>query len=136
MLNRRTLTARSLAQKSAELAIATPQVMAHRLTRMALAGPVLSARDQREFHRMSTEKAAAFTQAWQAMGWHALQTQSRWWKAMVPTAGTLKPTGWLTASMAAARMQHDALTMMNQGLQPVHRKAVANAKRLRRTPLK
>src|SRR5438128_1971363 len=52
-----------------ELAFAVPQVVAHRLTRMALAGPVLSARDRREFHGMGQEKVHAFWQSWFAMGW-------------------------------------------------------------------
>ena len=58
---------KSLTKKSAELAVAVPQVVAHRLTRMAIAGSVLSERDRKEFDLMVAEKQAAFTQAWQAM---------------------------------------------------------------------
>jgi hypothetical protein len=36
-----------LARQATELAMAVPQVMAHRLTRMALAGATPSARDRR-----------------------------------------------------------------------------------------
>jgi hypothetical protein len=39
MANRRTRKSKSLALKSMELAAAVPQVVAHRVTRMALAGP-------------------------------------------------------------------------------------------------
>ena len=51
-----------------ELSMAVPQVISHRLARMALSGPVLSPRDQREFTRMVVEKEVAFSQAWLTMG--------------------------------------------------------------------
>jgi hypothetical protein len=57
----------SLLAKSAELAIAAPQVIAHRVTRMAIAGPTLSARDRKEFQLMVAEKMAGFGEAWSAM---------------------------------------------------------------------
>jgi hypothetical protein len=129
-------SATSLAKRSTELAIATPQVMAHRLTRMALAGPVLSARDRHEFQRMHAEKTTAFTESWQAMGWHAWQNQQRWWKAMMPLLSAPSPHAWWPTTAAAARLQNEALAMLNQGLAPVHRTAVANAKRLQRTKLR
>ncbi len=129
-------SATSLAKRSMELAVATPQVMAHRLTRMAVAGPILSTRDRREFHRMHAEKGVAFSQAWQAMGWHALQTQQRWWAAMMPSWRGPTSAAWLTPTKAAASMQNEALSILNKGLAPVHRTAVANAKRLRGTKLR
>ena len=55
---------RSIATKTAELAVAVPHVVFHRVTRMALAGPVPSARDRKEFQLMVEEKKAAFSQAW------------------------------------------------------------------------
>jgi len=42
--------------KLAELGVAAPQVVSHRLTRMALAGPALNARDRKEFTGMVVEK--------------------------------------------------------------------------------
>ena len=53
--------------KSAELAWATPQVVAHRLGRMAASGPIPSARDSAEFTRMWSEKVTAFNDSWAAM---------------------------------------------------------------------
>jgi len=44
------------ALKLAGLGFAAPQVIAHRLTRMALAGPTMSARDRKEFTGMVVEK--------------------------------------------------------------------------------
>jgi len=83
--------AKSITTRAAELAVAAPQVVAHRVARMAVAGPALSERDRKEFKLMVAEKQAALTQAIQAMA-----------KVMAP----------------------------------VHRKAVANAKRLARTRLR
>jgi hypothetical protein len=49
MLPARKPNKKSLIAKAAELAFAVPQVVAHRVTRMALAGPSLSDRDRKEF---------------------------------------------------------------------------------------
>jgi hypothetical protein len=49
--------------QAAELLVAAPQVVAHRLGRMALSGPRPSVNDRREFHRMGAEKVAAFGEA-------------------------------------------------------------------------
>src|SRR4030095_13287642 len=59
--------AHSVAHHSAAIALTAPQVVAHRLVRMALSGPVLSARDRREFTRMGAEKVAAVYESWDAM---------------------------------------------------------------------
>ena len=60
MASRKARGSRSLAVKAAELAFAVPQVVVHRIIRMALSGPELSARDRKEFERMVAEKNAAF----------------------------------------------------------------------------
>ena len=51
---------KSLLSKAAELAFAVPQVVAHRVTRMAIAGPSVSERDRMGFQRMGAEKITAF----------------------------------------------------------------------------
>ncbi len=71
MARRRTRKSKSIAAKSMELAIAVPQVVAHRVTRMALAGPRLSDRDRKEFQMMVMEKQTAFAQAWVAWPWRS-----------------------------------------------------------------
>ena len=122
----------SLALKSAELAIAAPQVMAHRLTQIANAGHAPSAGDQREFQRMFSEKGSAFVESWFAMGWQMLRAQqammmsvwqSMWW-----------PTLWgrPIARSLGSQMQRAGWSIAGRGLAPVHRTAVANAKRLSR----
>ncbi len=65
----------SLSAKTTELALAVPQVVAHRLLRMAHAGPHLSARDRKEFARMIAEKNSAFGESWNAMALQMLQSQ-------------------------------------------------------------
>jgi hypothetical protein len=120
MTTRRRSTTR-LSRQAGELALAVPQVVAHRLTRMALAGPTLSARDRKEFHGMGQEKVVAFWQSWFGMGWAVLQM---WQKA------------WLAGLMGARAPAVDLNRIWSQGLAPVHRKATANAKRLARTSLR
>lgn len=110
-----------LARQGAELAFAVPQVITHRLTRMALSGPVPSARDRREFYAMGQEKVHAFWQSWFAMGWATLQAMQQAWIAM----------------LQGARVPLlDAQGILAHGLAPVHRKARANARRLARTALR
>jgi len=136
MLSRRAQGSLSLFAKSAQLAVAVPQVVAHRVTRMAIAGPVPSARDRKEFKRMVAEKASAFGEAWSAM---ALQTMlanqalaASWLRALWVPSLARRPS----AAAVAADLQHAALGVLGKGMAPVHRKAVANAKRLSRTKLR
>ena len=110
----------TLSRQSAELALAVPQVMAHRLTRMALAGPFPNARDRREFHGMGHEKMLAFWQSWFAMGWALTQAGQQ---------------AWLAALQGARVPLLDTEAILSRGLAPVHRSATANARRLGRTRL-
>ena len=76
---RRTRKSKSVAVKSMELAIAVPQVVAHRVTRLALAGPKPSERDRNEFQMMVIEKQAAFVQAWNNMAIQIFAPIKRSW---------------------------------------------------------
>ena len=119
MTNRR--KSQGLMRQSSELALAVPQVMAHRLTRMALAGPVPNARDRREFSGMAQEKVHAFWQSWFAMGWAMVEATQKAWLGLLQGA-----------RVPLVDMQH----VLARGMAPVHRKATANARRLARTPLR
>lgn len=119
-----------LARQVGELALAVPAVVGHRLTRMALAGPMPGARDRREFSGMVSEKGVAFTHAWASMGWQMLMAQQRlafacWQAAFMP---------WLGGGAAGLRRhwEQSAHEVLAAGVAPVHRKAVANARRLAR----
>ena len=126
-----------VATQALELAWAVPQVVAHRVTRLATSGPQPSARDRQEFQRMGSEKLAAFSEAAQAVVQQAWLAQARfamtalqpWWAPWAPQAHQ--------ASLAApARYLQDLAALPGQGLAPVHRRATANARRLARTRLK
>lgn len=122
--------AKSIATQTLEMSVAVPQVVAHRLTRMALAGPLPSVRDRREFHRMSAEKVAAFGESWQAMALQSAQAgqaiAASWWRLFWASALGNKPA----PMSVAAQMQRETLGVLSKGLAPVHRKATANARRL------
>lgn len=106
-----------LSRQATELAIAVPQVVAHRLTRMALAGPFPRARDRREFHAMGQEKVHAFWQSWFAMGWAMVEAMQK---------------SWLAALQGARVPMIDSHRILSHGLAPVHKRATANARRLSR----
>lgn len=98
-----------LIQQAAELSLAAPQVVAHRLGRMATAGPTMSAADKQEFTLMWTEKTQAFQQGF--------------WDAMT-TSVSAPASQWHTTT--------HLVKVASAGLAPMHAKAVANAKRLSR----
>jgi hypothetical protein len=122
-----TRQATSTAVKLAELGVAAPQVIAHRLTRMALVGPTLSARDRKEFTGMVVEKQAAVAQAWTAMFAEGVRVRQQLALSLL-TGATPRQHATL-AKTAASRIA-------STGVAPFHRKAVANAKRLARTKLR
>ena len=135
MASRRSRNASSLALKSAELAFAAPQVVVHRMARMAAAGPVLSERDLREFQRMGTEKISAFAESWNAMALQAARANQDL------AAGFLRslwsPLAWASPfAHTAAQLHRAALGVLHEGIDPVHREATANARRLARTKLR
>jgi hypothetical protein len=101
--------------RAAELSLAAPQVVALRSLRM---------HDSREMQRMGSEKVLAFWESLNAMGLqmakanqeYALFAMRQWWSP------------WMTPWQVAAA----AGKVLEKGLAPVHRRAVANARRLRR----
>jgi hypothetical protein len=141
-----------------ELALAAPEVVAHRTARMAVAGRVPSARDQKEFTRMGQEKVEALAESLSAMALpmyklnqelalltaRQWQRSWQWWSAWSPLASlaTSRSPAQLTraqavlmreiASAAGDKRLADAFSrVLQKGLAPVHRRATRNAKRLR-----
>jgi hypothetical protein len=125
----------ALSKKSSELAAAATQVVAHRVTRMVLAGPMPSKRDRIEFQRMVDEKKQAFTESWLAMTTQSLLAN----QALLTTAWNTLYHPWLgggaTPGAMATQMQNAGFGVINKAMAPVHRTAMANAKRLAKTPL-
>ncbi|WP_187359943.1 hypothetical protein [Chitinolyticbacter meiyuanensis] len=106
------------ALKLAEICWRAPQVIAHRVTRMALAGPKPDARDRREFHGMVSEKLLAFSSG----GW------SMWLTFWLSAWRSL----WSGRPAQAVHWQR----ALGRGIAPIHRKVSANAHRLAKTPLR
>lgn len=110
---------RSLAAQSIDLGLAVPQVLAHRFARMDLA----------EFQRMGSEKFAAFHEAWGAM---AIQAVLENQKLAISLAQSFW-FPWMRPRSSLARQLSDAgMSVLAEGMAPVRRRAVANAKRLGR----
>lgn len=127
-------SSKRLSQQALELSIATPQVVVQRLTRMAMAGPNMSARDQKEFKQMSDEKVTAFYQSWNAIWSQMFKSQFALAQVMVSsfTAAAMAGKRPCVATTLSA-MSHEANKVMSAGIEPVHRQAVANARRLSRS---
>lgn len=136
MPTRRKTTSRSLTSKATELAFAVPQVVAHRLTRMALAGPTLTPRDRKEFELMMAEKKDAFADSWRAMATHSARSQQVLAASFFQSLLSMSRGGKPANAATAAHLQRTALEVLHKGLTPVHRKAVANAKRLGRIKIR
>jgi hypothetical protein len=127
----------TLQAQAAELAWAVPQVVAHRLARIAGAGLKPTLRDRKEFARMVAEKHDAFGESWQAMAWQTLHAQQAFAAALARAAMTVPSLRRKSAARSLAeQLQRSALAVAGKGLAPVHRRAVANAKRLGRTKLR
>lgn len=137
MISRLTRKRHRLSRQTADLMFAAPQVMGARLARMAHAGPAPSARDRREFVAMGTEKLAAFNEAWIATTLSAMRFNQAMAVAFTRAFWTPWRRGSATASMTAGiaalrRFESAALDAANEGIAPVRRRAVGNARRLSR----
>jgi len=141
-----------VAVRTAEMMLASAQVIGHRTRRMALAGPKPSASDRREFALMGREKIEASWKSAQAMAAHvatmyealgiqAFRDTLRCTAAFMSLASSRTP-GQLIARQAAvgralgqsavgmAGVSKSAARLARRGLKPIHAKATANAKRL------
>ena len=110
--------------KAAELSVVAPQVVAIRTARMLAAGVSPGARDRRELERMGTEKVVAFWESMNAMALEMAKAQQQY--ALVAMRQWWSP--WLSPWSAAA----SAAKVLDKGLGPVHKRAKANARRLRK----
>ena len=136
MLYRHTRGSKLLAAQATELSMAVPQVMAHRLTRMALAGSTPSERDRKEFDLMSSEKSAAFLESWQAMAVQSMRANQALSMFFFRAFWSPSMTEKLSMGNITTQMQNAAIGVLGKGMAPVHQRAVANAKRLSRTKLR
>jgi hypothetical protein len=144
----------TLALRTIEMLTASAQVIAHRTSRLASAGHSPSLRDRREFSRMGLEKVEAAGESLWAMGQHLTAMNAglalRAWQDAA-TAGT----AWLSlagsrtwpqavqrqaalartmsqSAQSASRLSDATARMATKVLKPIHSRATANARRLRR----
>lgn len=121
-----------VAREAVALGLAVPEVLAHRMARLWLAGMTPSPRDHAELLRMTSEKVAAFYESWSAIGlalWRMnvqVGMSSLWW----PWFAGMRGRGRRDAVAYGERVID---TMLRAGLPPIRRRAVANARRLRRS---
>lgn len=137
--------------KSAEMMKASGQVIGHRVERMGRAGAAPSPRDVKEFTLMGQEKLEAAAESAQAMSlfWWRAQQQAgakafeqmlgmgtAWWSMAGGGAPGRGTPGWSTAWAEpwrqAAQWSQSSTGLLNKGLQPIHSRATANARRLGR----
>ena len=127
---RRRSPTRRLLTQGVELAFGVPEVVARRMARVALAGATPSAREREELLRMTSEKVAAFYEAWNGMVlavWRAnlhFLLSSAAWSSM--------PWGAIGRRQRRRFVQRTAVDILASGMAPFHRRVVANAKRLRK----
>ena len=78
---------------------------------------------------MTTEKVAAFYESWNNMSLAVWRANLRFF-----LSGPAWSAAWLSGGRRARnrKMQHAALDIVASGLAPIHRRAVRNAKRLRK----
>jgi hypothetical protein len=116
-----------LARDAASIALTAPQVVAHRLARMALASRAVDPRDAHEFVRMGTEKVAAFHESWCAMLFETWRIQQE--MGIAALSAMWRP--WPPFQLLQARaMQRAATRLIAAGIAPVRKRTVANARRL------
>ncbi len=126
-----------LSRRSSELAQAVPQVVTLRVGRMMRAGLFPVGHDQQEMYRMGAEKIEAFQESWMAMATQTMVAQQQfalWW---MQTCWKLALGGWMNpptmtalSSRASKVLMNSMLDVTARGMTPVHRRAVANARRL------
>ncbi len=133
MPKRRTPAPAKVLTQLSSLSVAAPQVIAHRVARMATAGPLPSHADRKEFVGMVVEKPMAFAASLQNM-WLAAAWAN--WNLMASLSRSLlQPKAYTPAASAklARRIGRTGLSVVSKGLAPIERKASANARRLSRT---
>lgn len=85
---------------------------------------------------MVAEKRAAFEEACQAMLAHSARASQALAASYFQSLWAPSARGRPSIAKAAAQVHRAALGTLGKGLGPVHRKAVANAKRLAKTRLR
>ena len=136
------------------MSLASAQVIAYRATRMAAAGPLPGARDRKEFTRMGREKFEAATESGAAIAAHVAAMNMKFGArafghmmtgtaALMSLAASRSAGQFITrhaklaealarSAQAATELSDSAVRLARRGLEPIHTRATANARRLRK----
>jgi hypothetical protein len=115
--------------KMGEICATAPMVIGYRLAGMALAGSQPKARDRREASRMGQEKLDAWYEA-------TLATGQRLFEANLALTGMFWRHVWggaVAPVTLTSRMAGLGQGLLTDSLTPVHRRVVANQRRLSRS---
>ena len=118
-----------LAAKATELAFVSPQVIGLRIAQIAMAGLPPTGRDLAELHRMGNEKFIVFFESWNAMAMQTLRAN----QALTISLWRWYVSSWITGRSNARQAPPPtfwALKLLSSGMTPIHRRVIANAKRL------
>lgn len=144
-----------LALKTSEMMVASAEVISHRASRMAMAGVVPSVYDQREFVLMGQEKIEAVAESAQAIAERMLNLNQEistlaYKQIVMGTSGIISLATSSTLAESSdlqVKLVHDTMSgsaaavsqltdsfarVAHKGLRPLHSRATANAKRLRK----
>jgi hypothetical protein len=136
------LTWMSIAGRATQMWMASAEVVAARTRTFAAAGVSPGAADVREFNLMWQEKLVAATQSWLALSSQMMKmNQELMFSPLRTMTSAMNPMMFGAPSAAhalresiagAARLSGAGARVVRSGLDPVHRRARANAARLRR----
>ena len=122
---------KSLVERSVELSTAVPEVIAHRISNFMLSGFQPSEDHNEEFQLMLSEKSDAFIDSWQAMALQTSKVNQEIYSSIMQTMFT--PWWNLQAVEVYTHREFNkaALSVLNKGLEPIHKTTTSNAKRLK-----
>lgn len=141
--------------KTGEMMNASAEVIGHRTARIALAGPAPSQRDRNEFNLMSQEKMEVAAESAHAMAIRMMSLHQEAARLAIQhmldgtanllslaSSSSLHQSGHRQSKLAHDTMRNsaEAVSQLNTslahiaqtGLQPIHARATANAKRLKK----
>lgn len=123
--------AAQICQQSGELGQQVPEVMHKRLSLMATQDPIHHAKTRKEIERMVVEKPVAFFESWQAMLTQSLIAQQNVSKLMMDSWVAMAMGRPIMLDQLYYQVNYETLKVFEKGISPIHRRVMANAKRLK-----
>lgn len=118
-------------RQSEDVSWQSPHIMQKRITMLMQQNAFNDSKTLHEAEQMVSEKAMAFVESWQNMGWQTLIAQQH--------IGNLLFDNWLKIAFGKPiavdqffyQVNLETLKILEKGMYPIHRRVVANAKRLK-----